>query len=194
LDLRPVIEGLQGRRPTEQFDWSKTWLVEMLLTDDERMRRRAAVELAGSAEDSAVLELKRLKELKGGIITAFSGVGVAVFLWFLFSALAESVGSTDPQGAILLRYMWVAGVIPVVVGLGIIFNALFVNMSTLRLGEAAVRSLQARAAGGRAGKGATTGELPALGPPPEVSSVTEHTTDMLVEPAPIRRRESDSRS
>lgn len=193
LDLRPVYDGLQERKPAQHFDWSKTWLVEMLLTGDERMRRRAAAEIPSSPEDSAVLEMKRLKELKGGIITSFAGVGVTIFLWFLFAAVAESVGRTNPEGAIFMRYLWAAGLIPFVVGLGIVFNALFVNARTLQLGDAAVRSLQARAERAR-GRTGTTGELPALGPPPEVASVTEHTTDMLVEPAPIRRREPNPRS
>ena len=194
LDLRPVSDALQSRATTENFDWSKTWLVDMLLTDDERMRRRAAAAIADSPEGAALAEMKRVKEVKAGVITCFAGIGVSVFLWILLGAIAGSVEARDPQGAEILRHVWAAGIIPFFVGLGIILSALFVDKEGLRLGRDAARSvLQSRAAGGSRRDGRATSELPALEAPPPVASVTEHTTDLLTEPAPGPRRTPDGR-
>ena len=59
-------------RGGSNFDWGKTWVAEMLLSEDERERKRGVT-----------LEEKRYNEIKGGIITAVAGVGATLF--FLYS-------------------------------------------------------------------------------------------------------------
>jgi zinc ribbon protein len=188
LTLRPVADALQLRTATtEEFDWSKTWVGDMFLSDDERLRRRAAAATADSVEGNTFVEMKRAREVKGGIITSSVGIGLSIFLWFFLGALADVVEAKDPAAAVVLRHVWAAGIIPFVVGLGISLSAIFVNADSLRRSQATVRSLQSRLAGGsRSGK-RTTSELPALDAPPPVASVTEHTTDLLVEPAAGQR-------
>src|SRR5690606_6136660 len=72
-------------------------------------------------------ELKQLadlqKEVKNGIVTTFVGVGVAIFLFVLMQAIAAV--QTDPKAALILSRIWIAGVIPFFVGVGILVNAFF---------------------------------------------------------------------
>jgi hypothetical protein len=99
-------------------------------------------------------------------------------------ALADVVEARNPELAVVLRHVWAVGVIPFAVGLGIIVSALFVDTNALRCGRAAMGSLQSRLAGGPRREGRTTSELPALdSPPSSAPSVTEHTTELLTEPA-----------
>ena len=103
--------------------------------------------------------------------------------------VADAAAARDPQGAAIIRQIWVAGIIPFFVGLALIFNAVVVN-KMVRRGQAAARGLGEPVTG--AGR-STTSDLPALAAPPEPVSVTEHTTDLLREPAPAARHESESR-
>lgn len=177
--------GLNLRPKKEKFDWSKTWVVEMLLSDDERLRRRAAAEIEEASEGVTLAELRSARELKNGIITAFAGVGTSIFFYLFFGALADVVAPKDPAVAAIFRYLWTAGIVAFMVGLGIIASALFVDKHALGRGRAGVASADARR------EGLATGELPALDAPPSVvPSVTEHTTDLLTEPAGKKARDS----
>src|SRR4051812_40751504 len=142
--LRSGSGALSSRATNEQFDWSKTWIVDMLLSDDERMRRRAAAEISSGPEGATLLEMKRAKEVKGGIITSFVGIGLSIFLWFFLGAVAEAVGARNPEGAVVLRHVWTVGVIPFVIGIGIVLSALFVDTGALRLAHTAIRAMQLR--------------------------------------------------
>ncbi|MFI5370963.1 MAG: DUF6249 domain-containing protein [Candidatus Eisenbacteria bacterium] len=51
--------------------------------------------------------------LIGGIVTLFTGIGIAMFLWIL-----------RPDGE---RYVWAVGIIPMAVGLGLLLSAMIVR-------------------------------------------------------------------
>jgi hypothetical protein len=189
-NLRTVRDAMIGRETSgETFDWSKTWVAEMFMSEQEQRRRRAALELSNRPEDLAAAELKRLNELKGGIITAFVGIGVAVFLWVLLGAIAGNVEARDPEGAVVLRHIWVAGIIPFMVGIALIINSVFVTGRFSKLRE--TLRPEARLANGL---GRTTGELPALEAPAKpIASITEHTTNLLVEVEPAPQRDPERR-
>jgi hypothetical protein len=190
-NLRTVRDAMIGRETSgETFDWSKTWVAEMFMSEQEQRRRRAALELSDRPEDVAAAELKRLNELKAGIITAFVGVGVAFFLWFLLGAIAGNVEARDPEGAVVLRHVWAAGIIPFMVGLALIINSVFVTGRFSKIREL-VKSTDARLP---KALGRTTGELPALeAPATPMTSVTEHTTNLLVEAEPAAQRDPERR-
>jgi hypothetical protein len=78
----------------------------------------------GEARKKKTPEEKRLEELKAGVITSSVGLGLMVFLSLLFNAIASTI--EGPGGAIL-RSLWAVGLIPFMIGLGIIFNGLFVS-------------------------------------------------------------------
>jgi hypothetical protein len=190
-NLRSVRDAMLGRESTgESFDWSKTWLAEMFMSEQEQRRRRAALELSNRPEDVAAAEIKRLNELKAGVITACVGVGVSIFLAILMSAIADSVATSDPEGAVIMRHVWAAGIIPFMVGVALIVNSVYITPRFSKIREL-VKSPGIRTG---TGLGRTTGELPALeAPAAPMTSVTEHTTNLLVEPEPAAKGDPERR-
>ena len=69
-------------------------------------------------------EVKRLEEIKAGVITSSVGFGLMVFLSLLFNAIASTI---EGPGGNILRSLWAVGLIPFLIGLGILFNGLFVS-------------------------------------------------------------------
>jgi len=179
------LEALQSRNPDGQFDWSRTWVADMLRTEDERARRRAAMDIPDRPEDLVAAELKQVadlqKEIKSGIITAFAGVGLSIFLLIFMGAIAAM--QHDLGTARMLNSLWAVGVIPFFVGVGILVNALFVSRHFSEHRRNILRSVFASGAHALREPSRSTGELQAPeAPPSSVPSVVEHTTRHLVEP------------
>ncbi|HWS89908.1 MAG TPA: zinc ribbon domain-containing protein [Pyrinomonadaceae bacterium] len=127
-NLYAVRQVVATRATEEKFDWSKTWVAEMMLSESERNRRQADFE----QKHGLTPEIRRYNEIKGGVITAFVGVGVMLFLAVLGPAIANS-GQNPPGDAEIIRNVWVVGVIPFLVGLALIFNGLFVSKKIVEL-------------------------------------------------------------
>lgn len=96
----------------QNFDWSKTWLAGMLLNEDERDRLKGITP-----------EIKRYNEIKAGVIVACVGIGVSIFL----NILMAGVATTNPNEAPILDKIWVAGIIPIMVGIALIINGVFIS-------------------------------------------------------------------
>jgi hypothetical protein len=116
-NLRGVQEVLT-RGGTKDFDWSKTWVAEMFMSQEEQERRKGITP-----------EIKRLNEIKAGVITTLSGLGAMVFLYFFMGAVAAK----EVQDAEIVGRVWLAGVVPFLVGLGILFNGLVVSRRIVEL-------------------------------------------------------------
>src|SRR5262245_58977297 len=112
VNLRRVkgVLGRGGAGPKQGEDWGQFLL-------EKRIER-------GEARKKKTPEEKRLEELKAGVITSSVGFGLMVFLSLLFDAIASTI--EGPGGAIL-RSLWAVGLIPFMIGLGIIFYGLFVS-------------------------------------------------------------------
>src|SRR5215831_5813947 len=71
-------------RETDRFDWGKTWVAEMFLSEAERARRTEALErqsgVSPGTKKLREMEESRNKEIKGGVITASVGLAVMIFL------------------------------------------------------------------------------------------------------------------
>jgi hypothetical protein len=164
-----------AREGEERFDWGKTWVAEMFLSEGERKRREEELErLRGITP-----EVKRYNEIKAGVITSCVGVGVAIFLFVISEGIIRS-GEYPPGDAEIIRRIWVAGIIPFMVGLGLIINGLFVSK---RQAEAARREQRK---GAELGAGAERPGLRAADTAefiPADLSVTEGTTKHLSVPA-----------
>src|SRR5919107_232196 len=78
-NLYAVRQVVAMREGEEKFDWSKTWVAEMFLSEAERKRRNAELE----RERGITPELKRYNEIKAGVIISSIGFAVTVFLYFL---------------------------------------------------------------------------------------------------------------
>ena len=172
-NLLAVREVVATRETGGKFDWTKTWVAEMMLSGDEREKRNEELERQrGIAPGST----RSQKEIKAGVITTSVGVGVAIFL-FIFMQGIISGGNVDRESAAILSRLWIVGVIPVFVGLGLLINGLFVKNT----GQAQTKpGAFERDAHPAALRSENTSEFT-----PSPSSVTEHTTRQL--------RDSDTR-
>ncbi len=153
-NLRGVRDAMTGRG--EPFDWSKTWVAEMFLTEEERERRRGVTP-----------EQKRLNEIKAGVITTLVGVGAMIFLHFFMAAIANA--KPDDDSVEIIRRIWLAGLVPFLIGLGLLFNGIFLSKHPVKQATPPLPTpLPAH----------TTNQLEA---PRTNASVVEHTTAHLPE-------------
>lgn len=172
--VRRVVSSREATHETGgKFDWTKTWVAEMMLSGDEREKRREELELQRGIAPG---ESRSHREIKAGVITTSVGIGVAIFLFIFMQGIISS-GNVDREAAAILSRLWIVGVIPFFVGLGLLINGLFVKGS----GQALVKPT------------AFEKDVQPLTLPPgdtsgftaSPSSVTEHTTRQL--------RDSDTR-
>lgn len=115
-NLRGVREAMTARN--EQFDWSKTWVAEMFLSEEERERRRGVTPAH-----------KRNNEIKAGVITTLAGLGAMIFLRFFLEAVANNEPGNDAE---IIRRVWLVGVVPFLVGIGLLFNGIFLSKPGLK--------------------------------------------------------------
>ncbi|HEX4949320.1 MAG TPA: zinc-ribbon domain-containing protein [Blastocatellia bacterium] len=164
-NLQGVQEAMTGRG-SKPIDWDKTWVKEMLLSQEERERRQGKTP-----------EVKRMEEIKGGVITTAVGVGAMIFLYFLLGAVAQN----EPRDAAIIEKVWLAGLVPFLVGLALIFNGLFVSKRIVKLKQQQLDEL--RDAQARSLPTANTNQLPEVEAPYTPNySVTERTTYHLPQP------------
>jgi hypothetical protein len=120
------------------FDWSKTWVAETLMSEAEYEKLKGLTP-----------EIKRYNEIKAGVITGAVGLGLMIFLHIFFQGIARY----NPEEAVILEKIWIAGIIPFLIGVGLIINGVFVSK---RIVEAYYREMGERPP---APKAATTGAL-----------------------------------
>ena len=127
-NLQAVRQAVATRETGEKMDWSKTWVAEMFMSSEEAVKRKAELErLQGITP-----EVKRYGEIKAGVITASIGLAVAIFLLVFMRGLILS-GKVSPDTAEILGRLWIAGVIPLFVGIALIFNGLFVSKKLVEI-------------------------------------------------------------
>jgi len=128
-NLQAVREALAGPDAAGKFDWGNTWVAEMFMSARaQEMRKREMERLMGITP-----EIKRYNEIKAGVIVSSVGIGVAIFLFVIMQAIALQPGNV--QDAALLRSLWIAGVIPFMVGLALIVNGLVVSKKIVEAQE-----------------------------------------------------------
>lgn len=121
-NLFAVRQAVSMRDLPEKFDWSKTWVAEMFLSGGEREKRKEQLEL----QRGITPEVKRQKEFKAGVITSSVGIGVSIFLYVIMQGVIGTLHNPGSEVEILSR-VWVAGVIPFFIGLGLILASLLVG-------------------------------------------------------------------
>ncbi len=127
-NLFAVRQVVGVREADEKFDWSRTWVAEMFMSEAERKRRNAELE----RERGVTPEIKRYNEIKAGVIVSSVGVALMLVLWVIGMAIFRS-GENPPAAAEIIRSIWVAGIIPFMVGLALIFNGLFVSRKIVEM-------------------------------------------------------------
>ena len=176
-NLSAVRQAVATRETPQTFDWSKTWLTEMFLSEGERKLRQEELE----RQLGITPEVRRQREIKAGVITSCVGLAVAIFLKVFMEGII--LGAHIPADvAEILGRLWIVGIIPFFVGLGLLINGLFVGRH--RKGSIRTGSLL-EGAGQQQIRAADTSEFL-----PPGASVTEQTTRQL-EGFDQRRRDSN---
>jgi len=129
-NLYAVRQALDARDPDEKFNWNNTWLAEMFLSAQEQEKRKAALELARGLTP----EVKRYNEIKAGVITCSVGAAVSIFLYVFMQGLILNSHVTR-DAAVILSNVWVAGVIPIFVGLALIMNGVVVSRKLVEMAK-----------------------------------------------------------
>jgi len=170
-NLYAVRQVVDNRQSDEKTNWDMTWGTQFAAAAEAIRRQKELERLQGITP-----ETKRYNEIKAGVITSSVGVALMIFLAIFMQGIIIG-GSVQSDTAEILSRIWLAGLIPLFVGLALIFNGYFVSRKMI---EAAKR------------EGRETGELtgatldtPALRPAnttefiPTRFSVTEDTTKHL---------------
>jgi len=119
-NLQAVREVLAVRDPGKKFDWSDTWVAEMFMSGQAHELRKLEME----RRLGITPEVKRYNEIKAGVIVSSVGVGLAIFLAIFMQGI---VGKVEPDVAQIITRLWIAGIIPFMVGLALIVNGLVVS-------------------------------------------------------------------
>ena len=121
-NLGSIRKAVESGSSGGKFDWNNTWVAEMLMSGEEQVRRAKEIErLQGITP-----EVKRRNEIKAGVITASVGAAVTIFLFVLMNGIILG-GNVTPGDAEILSRVWVAGIIPLFIGLALIVNGVFVS-------------------------------------------------------------------
>ena len=126
--VRQVVDS----RETEKLAWDDTWLAEMFMSAQTKKLRK----LERERRQGITPEMKRYTEIKAGVITACVGIGTSILLFVLMEGVIRS-GEVTPSEAEILARLWVVGLLPVLVGIGLIINGVLVSK---KLVEAAKRN------------------------------------------------------
>jgi hypothetical protein len=177
-NLGAVRQVMAVREAGEKFDWSKTWVAEMFLSEGERKRREQELE----RQRGITPEVKRYNEIKAGVITSSVGVALMIFLYVFMQGIVLGANIPSDTSEIISR-IWIAGVIPFFVGLALLINGVVVSKKIV---EAARRETPSKATDADALEGsAERRSLPDADTNefiPSDFSVTEGTTKHLSSP------------
>ena len=157
------IRGVMSRGGASST-WQDAWQ-ENLLEEHRKKRQKTPEE-------------KRYEEIKAGVIITSVGLAATIFLFFLMNAVAAN----EPHDAAILRAVWLAGLVPTFIGLGILFNGVVISKRIVELKRQQEVSDQLPQPLFSA---VETGRVAQLPEPAAQSvndySVTEHTTARLAE-------------
>ena len=131
-NLQAVREVLEAPDSAKKFEWGNTWVAEMLMSGQAAELRKLEME----RRKGITPEIKRYNEIKAGVIVSSVGVGIAVFLGVLMQGIA---GHVDPKDAEIITRIWVAGIIPFMVGLALIINGAVVSKKIVEAQERALK-------------------------------------------------------
>ena len=126
-NLQAVREAMQAPDSSGKFNWNNTWVAEMFTSSQVNELRKQEME----RRLGITTEVKRYNEIKAGVIVSCVGVAVTIFLFFIMNAIANQ----SPHDGELLRTIWLAGLIPFMVGVGLILNGVLVSKKMVQVME-----------------------------------------------------------
>lgn len=170
-NLEAVRGALERRESGKPFNWNETWVAEMLRSGEAAELRKLEIE----RRMGITPEVKRYNEIKAGVFVSSIGIAIAVFLFVFMRGI---VGHVDPKDAEIITRIWIAGIIPFMVGLALIINGLVVSKKIVEIQNREMKRTEEleEAAPPRGLRAADTSEFI-----PTSMSVTEGTTRHLSE-------------
>jgi hypothetical protein len=173
-NLQAVREAVAAPEASNKFDWGNTWVAEMFMSGQAQELRKLEME----RRMGVTPEIKRYNEIKAGVITSSVGVGLAIFLFVFMQGLIGA--GVAPHAASILGSLWIAGVIPFLVGIALMLNGLVVSKRMVEIqrreiNQRKANALDAETATQRSLRPADTNEFV-----PPGFSVTDQTTRHLV--------------
>ena len=120
-NLSAVRQAVDSREPEKGSPWTTNW-VAALQSQAEVARQKAEIE----RWQGITPEVKRYNEIKAGVITTSVGIALTILLYVLMQGIILG-GKVPDDAAEILRRLWVAGVIPLFVGISLIINGVFVS-------------------------------------------------------------------
>ena len=134
-NLSAVRQAVDTREPEGNIDPNKPWFAEMALSDAESKRRKEELD----QRRGITAEIRRHNEIKGGVIVGSLGLALSIFLNIFMQGII--LGGVSPEAAEILSRLWVAGVIPLFLGIALIVNGVVVSK---RLAEITRRAAPTR--------------------------------------------------
>lgn len=125
-NLEAVREALERPEAAKKFEWNDTWVAEMFMSGKAAQRRKQELERAMGITP----EVKRYQEIKAGVIVSSIGIGLSIFLYWFMQGVA---GHVDPKEREIILRIWIAGIIPFMVGLALIINGLVISKKQVEI-------------------------------------------------------------
>jgi len=119
-NLQAVRLAVESPDADKKFDWADSWVADMFRQAGAAEKRKLEIERILGVTP----EVKRLNEMKAGVITSSVGFGLMIFLYVFMKGVSTNVSLEAAQ---ILTRIWIAGIIPVFVGLGIILSGVVVG-------------------------------------------------------------------
>lgn len=168
--IKEMMKNLKAEQVTDDISRALDQMNNEIVRSSEDSTPQKPWWLEGRKKKSAAQ--RREKHLISGTISLFSGVGLAIFLYFLTGALVlklppDFVAKVPFEIEPVVRILWLVGLMPMLSGLGHIVAGLLIrpDKDRVALDEAAKPILESR--GGEPNVRATP------------ASVTERTTNLL---------------
>lgn len=127
-NLEAVREALELPGSATKFDWSNTWVAEMFMSGKAAELRKLEME----RRMGITPEVKRYQEIKAGVIVSSIGIALSIFLFIFMQGVA---GHVDPDEREIINRIWIAGIIPFMVGLALIINGVVVSKKLVEIAE-----------------------------------------------------------
>jgi hypothetical protein len=172
-NLFAVRQVVDTRETLEKSDSGNNWIAAVVHTQEESKRHKEEIQRQRGITPEVKL---RYDEIKAGVITGTVGIGIAIFLYVFMQGIILS-GNVTPNAAQILSRLWIAGVLPLFVGISLIINGLFVSKKLVEIAREASQTAPNNLEGElnpQSLRPADTTEFI-----PSGFSVTEHTTKHL---------------
>ncbi len=135
-NLFAVRQVVDTRETAEQSDAGKDWIAKVVHTQEESKRHKEEIDRRRGLTPEIKL---RYDEIKAGVITSTVGIGIGIFLYVFMQGIILS-GNVTPSTAEILSRLWIAGVLPLFVGISLTINGLFVSKKLVEIARKATQA------------------------------------------------------